>query len=199
MACARLGPKIIQTAKVTTASPITTGTNHSVMRSTKACTGSFPPCASATMLIMRDKTVAEPVARTSITMAPVPFTVPPVSGSPTALATGKASPVSMDSSTVDWPVATTPSTAMRSPGRICTRSPAIRAEIGTSSGSGDSRRAVRGCSATSRAIAAPARPRARASRLRPIRISVTITAAASKYTARLPSGIMAGQKTTKVE
>ena len=40
-------------------------------------------------------------------------------------------------------------------------------------------RATLGCKPTSRAIAVPARPRARASSARPKRISVTITAAAS--------------------
>ena len=45
-------------------------------------------CASATMAMMRARTVDAPTARTSITSPPVPFTVPPVSASPGALGTG---------------------------------------------------------------------------------------------------------------
>ena len=199
-ASASPGPKISQTPTVSTASPITTGTNHRVIRSTSACTGSLAPCASSTIAMMRDSTVSAPTCVTRITSAPVPFTVPPVTASPGALATGSASPVSIASSTADCPSTTVPSSGMRSPGRIISRSPGRICAIGVGvKPSGVCRRAVLGCKPTSPAIAAPARPRARASITRPSRISTTITAAASKYTARAAAGSRPGAKVATVE
>ena len=71
--------------------------------------------------MMRASTVAAPTCSTCITKAPVPFTVPPVSRSPSVFSCGKGSPVSIAQSTAEWPLITTPSAGIRSPGRICTR------------------------------------------------------------------------------
>jgi hypothetical protein len=51
--------------------------------------------------------------------------VPPKTSSPADFAAGMLSPVSTDSSTLDDPFATVPSTGTFSPGRTCNRSPAF--------------------------------------------------------------------------
>ena len=175
------GPRINQTAKVSAASPITTGTNHRVMRSTSPWMGSLPPCAASTMRMICASIVASPTAVARKVSAPVWLTVPPVTAAPAALATGAGSPVIMDSSIQLSPAVTSPSTGARSPGRRSSRSPVRTSAIGTSTTvSPRWTRAMRGCKPTNRLIACDVRPLACASRNRPSRISVTMTAAASK-------------------
>ena len=112
---------------------------------------------------------------------PVLFIVAPNTSASGSLSTGRLSPVSIDSSTDDWPSTTTPSTAIFSPGRTMTMSPATTSSIGTSSSSPSrTTRAVFACRPISRLIAAEVWPFARASSQRPKRISATITAAVSK-------------------
>ncbi len=107
--------------------------------------------------------------------------VPAKTEAPATFSTGMLSPVSMDSSTADSPSVTVPSTGMRSPGRTTTTSPGSTSSVFNST-SAEFRitRAVGGCSSIRRRMASPAWPRARASSMRPSRISATITAAASK-------------------
>ena len=54
---------------------------------------------------------------------PVPLTVAPVTSSPTPFSIGIGSPVTIDSSTDEWPSTTLPSTGILSPGRTSTTSP----------------------------------------------------------------------------
>jgi hypothetical protein len=113
--------------------------------------------------------------------APVPFTVPATTVAPAILRTGTGSPVIIASSTKDEPSITAPSTAILSPGRTMMTSPGRIASTGTSS-SPPSRttRAVFGCNVRRRRMASLALPFALASRKRPNRTRVTITALASK-------------------
>ena len=88
----------------------------------------------------------------------------------------------IDSSTLEMPSTTLPSTGTRSPGRTRNRSPTRTSPSGTSrSTPSRTRRAMGGCSRRSAAIAPLARPRARASSQRPKSTSPMITAAESKY------------------
>jgi len=60
--------------------------------------------------------VSLPTRSARMTKLPVPLTVPPVTLSPTDFSTGSGSPVIIDSSTLDRPSKTTPSTGTLSPG-----------------------------------------------------------------------------------
>ena len=114
------------------------------------------------------------------TNEPVRLTVPLATDVPGLFSTGRLSPVSIDSSTVEAPSTTSPSTGTRSPGRILTRSPTATSAVGTStSPPSRSTRAVRGASDTSRRMASDVRPRARASSQRPSATRVITTAAVS--------------------
>ena len=98
-----------------------------------------------------------------------------------SLATGRLSPVSMDSSTAELPSTTTPSTGIFSPGRTSTRSPTITCSRGTSISTPSRRtRALGGARAKRRRMASEARPRVRASSQRPSRMKVMIIRAVSK-------------------
>ena len=61
--------------------------------------GAFEPCASSTMRMICDSTVASPTAVARKESAPCWLTVPPTSVAPLDFATGTGSPVIMDSST----------------------------------------------------------------------------------------------------
>jgi len=113
---------------------------------------------------------------------PLVFMVAPITSSPGPFSTGSGSPVSMDSSIADEPSTTTPSTATFSPGRTRTRSSWRTSATGTStSAPSRSTRAVRGCRPISARMASPVWPFERASSMRPVRMSVMISAAESKY------------------
>ena len=66
------------------------------------------------MAMIRDKTVSLPTALACITKEPVLFRVPPVTASPSVFSTGTGSPVSMLSSTDEYPSVTAPSTGTAS-------------------------------------------------------------------------------------
>ena len=99
-----------------------------------------------------------------------------------ALSTGRLSPVSMDSSTADSPSSTVPSTGMRSPGRTTTMSPGRTSSTGDFDFHAVAQHARGGRLQVHQAADGRARrwPRARASSVRPSRISAMMTAAASK-------------------
>jgi hypothetical protein len=59
--------------------------------------------------------------------------VAPISWSPSLFSTGRLSPVIMLSSTLEWPLATTPSTGIFSPGRTMTVSPRTTSAMAMSS------------------------------------------------------------------
>ena len=92
--------------------------------------GALAIWASPTRRTIWANAVSEPTRVVRSCSRPARLTVPPITVSPWRLETGRASPVSMDSSTCDWPLVTSPSAGMREPGRTCTPAAA---------GSGDAR------------------------------------------------------------
>ena len=108
--------------------------------------------------------------------------VPPVTLSPAAASTGTDSPVIMDRSTADWPDSTSPSAAIRSPGRTTNRWPARSksAGIGCSVPSSPSTQTSLAPAAASSRMACPAVRRARASYNRPASRNVVTEAATSR-------------------
>ena len=94
-------PASSQPAHVTTASPMTIGTNTAETRSASRCTAALPLCASATSRAIWANWVSAPtrVARTNST--PPALTVAPATSSPGPTSTGTASPVSIAASTAE--------------------------------------------------------------------------------------------------
>ena len=197
-------PNSSQARKASAASPITTGTKTMVTLSTLAWIGSLAPCAASTMRMICASTVSAPTRVARKAKAPRVLSVPPTTVAPARFSTGTGSPVIIDSSTNEAPSTTSPSTATFSPGRTSTTSPTATSAIGNSTTSapvGPPRRtrAVRGWMRIKRRIASLVLPRARASSRRPIRISVMITAAASKYTLTVPAGSSPGANSATTE
>ena len=126
--------------------------------------------------------------------------VAPVTSSPSDLATGMDSPVIMDSSTVDLPEVTMPSTGSFSPGRMAMMSP-TRTSSTLMSYSLPSRitRAVFERSPASARMASPVPARALASSSWPTSMSVTTTPTASKYGSRALAGRIDGMKVATQE
>jgi hypothetical protein len=92
------------------------------------------------------------------------LTVAPVTRSPAATSTGTLSPVSIEASTAEVPLTTTPSVATFSPGRTTNRIPTASSLIGTrTSTPSRSTAASRAPSSSSAASADPERRLARAS------------------------------------
>ena len=138
--------------------------------------------ASSTRAIIWDRVVSWPtwVARTVST--PAPLRQPDMTRSPSPLSTGMDSPVRGDSSTLDTPDTTTPSTGREEPGRMRSRSPTCTSWVGmVTSWPSRSTVAVLGLKSMSRAMAWPVLPLERASRNLPRVMRVTIMAADSKY------------------
>jgi hypothetical protein len=123
-----------------------------------------------------------------MTIAPTPLSVAPITFAPGAFSTVIGSPVSIDSSTLDRPSITSPSTGTFSPGRTRRRSPTCTWVSGMSSSvpSARNRRAVLGARPSRALRAAEVLERAFSSRICPINVSETMIAAASKYTATRP-------------
>ena len=109
-------------------------------------------CASA---------VSAPILVARTRKVPVVFTVAPITLEPTVLATGRLSPVTMDSSISDSPSSTIPSVGIFAPGRTMSRSPWATSAVGTFTGS-PSRitSAIEGASSSSVRMASFAPPRA---------------------------------------
>ena len=104
------------------------------------CIGARERCACATSCTICDSTVSAPTLSARITSAPLPFSVAPMTLSPGPFSTGIGSPVSIDSSTLERPSRTTPSTGTFSPGRTRSRSPTCTCVSGMSSSVPSSRR-----------------------------------------------------------
>ena len=120
------------------------------------CIGARERCACATICTICASTVSEPTFSARITRVPLPLIVAPMTRSPGALLHRHGSPVIIDSSTLERPSSTTPSTGTFSPGRTRRRSPTCTCVSGTSSSapSSRSRRAVFGARPSSALIAA---------------------------------------------
>ena len=119
------GPNASQPRNVASAATRTAGTNQAETRSASRCMGARAPWASSTRRMIWASVLSSPTAVTRTTRVPVRLRVAPMTVSPTALVTGTLSPVSIDSSSVEPPSATTPSTGSFSPGRTRTRSPTV--------------------------------------------------------------------------
>jgi len=196
------GPNVIHMAPVHNAAIITAGTNTRAILSARRCTGALVACARATRAMIWESTVSSPVRVTFMTTLPCCMMVAPVRGSPTPRRARTDSPVIMDSSTLASPANTTPSSGMRSPARITSRSPvftrsmsmswdwagsshpspdALPAARSLASGVPTSRMwATRGRSLISDCTAFPVPSRAFASNRRPTRTSVITTPTDSK-------------------
>ena len=169
-----------QTTNVTTAIISTVGTKMALIRSASPWIGAREPCASRIICTIRESTLSAPRVVALNRNAPVRFTVPPMTRAPTIFSTGSDSPVSIDSSTAEAPLTTSPSTGIRSPGRTRMRSPAITCSIGTSSSRPSrSTRASFGCRSASARSAAEVCRLARASKVFPVRISAMMMITAS--------------------
>ncbi len=106
---------------------------------------------------------------------------PATTCSPAFLSTGNGSPLSIDSSTADFPSITIPSTGIFSPGRIITVSSFFTRLKGTSFSTPFSMIvAVFGCRPISLRIAPPVLPLVRDSSILPSLMRVMITADVSK-------------------
>ncbi len=183
------GPNRPQAKNVSNATLTTLTTKYPATRSAMRCIGALERWACATICTICASTVAEPTCSDRMTSAPLVFMVAPMSLSPARLLTGRGSPVSIDSSSELLPSTTTPSTGTFSPGRTRSRSPTCTWVSGTSSSvpSVAMRRAVLGARPSKDLIAAEVCERAFNSRIWPNRVNEMMTAAASKYTATLPS------------
>jgi hypothetical protein len=175
-------PDMPHAKKVTVAIPITARTKPYDTRSARRCIGARERCASATSATICASIVSAPTRSARMTRLPLAFCVPPIRCSPGPLLTGGDSPVRSDSSTLERPSSTSPSTGTLSPGRTRSRSPACTWSSGISSSpqSARSRRATGGARRSRALIAAEVDERARSSRSWPSSASKTITAAASK-------------------
>ena len=157
-----LSPAPSQNPSVATASAITTGTNTPETRSASRCTGALPDCASVTSRAICASAVSAPTRVARTISRPPALTVAPATSSPGPTSTGTDSPVSIELSTAERPVSTTPSVATFSPGRTTKRSPTASCSTGTRRPSSSSTSLAP--SSSSAFSAAPARRLARASK-----------------------------------
>src|SRR5690606_431219 len=154
--------------------------------------GALEPCASSTTRMIWAKAVSLPTRVARNRKVPCRLMVAPTTSPPGPFATGMLSPVIMDSSTVERPSSTTPSTGIRSPGRTTMMSPTCTWAMGTSTSTPPwTTRAVLGCRPMSFLMAADVRPLAWASRSLPRRMRVIRMALVSKYrpSKRAPLGL----------
>ena len=170
------------TTSVTSARPITSGTNTAEMRSASRCTGALPDWASLTSRAIWASAVSLPTRVARTTSLPPMLTVAPATSSPGPTSTGTLSPVRSERSTVELPSTTTPSVASFSPGRTTKRVPTVSSSTGrvVSLPSSASTVASFAPSASSARRAAPARCLARVSTYRPASTNVVTTAATSR-------------------
>jgi hypothetical protein len=119
------GPTIPQTMAARTAMPTTSGTNHDETWSASFWIGAREREASATIWTICASSVSRPTRSARIRKLPVWLTVAPVTLLPADFSTGIDSPVIIDSSTLEPPSTTTPSTGTLAPGRTRRRSPAL--------------------------------------------------------------------------
>ena len=177
------GPNSSHAVPVMPAITNTAGTKRALTRSASRAIGALLACAASTARTTCASTVAVPTFVATNRSAPAPLTVPPSTASPGALATGIGSPVSIDSSMLDRPDSTTPSTGTREPGRTRTRSPTATSDAPSSCSEPSRMTTARGgARSTSDSIARLADRVARHSSHFPSVTSTTIDAAASKCT-----------------
>ena len=98
------------------ASMITVGTKILEMVSAIDCMGAFDHCASWINFIICDNFVSNPTPAVCISKLPKVFIVPANTSDHITFSTGRLSPVSIDSSTLLYPLIIFPSTGIFSPG-----------------------------------------------------------------------------------
>ena len=81
-----------------------TRTSQNAARSASRCPGALELWAACTMATICARAVSSPTRVASTRRVPVVFTEAPITSEPTAFATGRLSPVTMDSSISDWTV-----------------------------------------------------------------------------------------------
>ena len=174
------GTKKAQTTKVIKAMAMTAGTKTAATRSAIRWMGALEPWASSTRRMIWASAVSAPIFVARKVKLPLLLIVAPKTSIPGSFVTGMLSPVSMDSSTAEAPVRTTPSVGIFSPGRTRISSPFMTSSTGMSAG-WPSRitRAVLGLSPMRRLIAWEVFPFVRASRSRPNTMKLTMKAAPS--------------------
>ncbi len=157
-----------------------TSTSQNAARSASRCPGALEFCACCTSATICASAVSEPTLVARTRRVPVVLTDAPITGSPGALATGRLSPVTMDSSTSESPASTTPSTGTLAPGRTSSRSLTCTSAVGTSTGCPSrSTTAIGGASSSRDRMASLAPPRARISNQCPSSTNAARTEAAS--------------------
>ena len=100
------GPQPHQIPNVTAAMARIIGTNTEATRSARRWIGAFDPCASSTSPMIRASTVSLPTCVARNVKLPVRLMDPPTTVAPGPFSSGRLSPVSIDSSTVDAPSTT---------------------------------------------------------------------------------------------
>ncbi len=123
-------PASSQIVSVTNAITSTAGTNHDTTLSTWVCTDALRAWACSAVAAICASCVWAPTRSARTMRAPVVFTVPPSTVSPSVTSRGIGSPVIIDVSRAEEPSTTVPSVAIRSPGRIANRSPTRSSPIG---------------------------------------------------------------------
>ena len=157
-----------------------TRTSQNAARSASRCPGALEFWASWTSSTIWARAVSEPTLVARTRSVPVVLIDAPMTADPAVLATGRLSPVTIDSSTSETPSSTVPSTGTLPPGRMSTRSPTTTSAVGTSTGSPSrSTVAIGGARSISARTASLAPPRARISNQWPSRTNVVSIAAAS--------------------
>ena len=162
--------------------PITTGTNTPAILSASLAIGAFDAPASSTNRMIWESVVSSPTFSARHFSAPALFTVADTTWSPAFFSTGMLSPVIADSSTLEFPSSTTPSTGTRLPGFTRKTSPFSTSSVGicSSEPSSLSTIAVFGDRSISFVIAALVFPFDFVSRYFPTVINVKIVPADSK-------------------
>ncbi len=175
------GSKKNQRRKVARETKRTAGVKKATTRSARASTGSLAPWARSTARTMPERRVWSPTASTRISSAPSVGEVPQKTRESALTDTGMGSPVMEERSTRAWPRTTTPSAGIRSPAGTRTRSPGRRSRTDTLCHVPSDRRSARsGTRAAKAARASPVLLRARASSVRPSRITVITMPVVSK-------------------
>ena len=109
-----------------------TGTKYPAIRSASRAIGAFEPWALATKAMICESAVWLPIRVARQVNWPTWLTVPALTRSPELLATGKLSPVNIDSSTVVSPAKTIPSTGILWPAWTKKVLPTLSSATGTS-------------------------------------------------------------------
>ena len=176
-------PAISHTASVTSAIPMTMGTNTPATLSASWAIGALLALASSISRTIWDRVVSSPTLSALHFKKPALLTVAETTFAPGCFSTGILSPVIAASSTLEFPSSTVPSTGIRLPGLTRNTSPARSASVGISSSlpSAVRRIAVFGDRSMSFVIASLVFPLERLSRYFPTVISVNIIPADSKY------------------